>query len=368
MGTKCGALAPLPLGRMPIRKRSLDAMGSLPDSGLPMKRNRHDSIQSIGSVDFLSNSDLMREGFCGPNGEMLGVPNDSLIADENWGVLNPLAGSSLLNDAVVPQSNVHSMNSHHNHQLPQLDAELKGSGLLDMGMPYGALMGGMPRTPRSFGPGGIVDLQTTPSSSSGVYMASGNNRYQPNPVSLNDLYTRPIDEEMVCAIMNINNSTTKKNRKTKTQGRRQTTKFKNKHSLQKIVGKKTNLKFKAEKTSRTSKGLGKHVASRAWRPAGYVRISPEIDDDDCEFVNGPNGPVRRERKNNREKRRRQAMNDRFDELTDVLLEDLQNEYLQKKTKWNKADVLAEAIKSIKGLRQQLTTLKHEESFSDRAQI
>jgi hypothetical protein len=110
----------------------------------------------------------------------------------------------------------------------------------------------------------------------------------------------------------------------------------------------------------TSPTTGKAGTSRAWRPAGQAKhIRSVREEDDFETVQGPNGPVRRERKNNREKRRRQAMNDRFDELTDVLLEDKRDEKLQQKVKWNKADVLAEAIRAIRGLRDEVDDLSRQ---------
>jgi len=69
--------------------------------------------------------------------------------------------------------------------------------------------------------------------------------------------------------------------------------------------------------------------------------------------------VARKRKNNRERQRRQGLNQKFQALIEVLaLQDSRNAMRvgggSKGPKWNKHDILAEAIHEIKNLRTRLT--------------
>eukprot|EP00944_MAST-04C_sp_MAST-4C-sp1_P000946 g946.t1 len=271
---------------------------ALQQQSQPLKRKRRDSIQSIGSVDyFRSTADLMREGLGAASTSDFGNGTSSLLSGGQW-------------DGFAEMFE----NNSGNLNLTQLDDESE-------------FLGGI------VGEGSSVTVD-------GV-----------GPISTG-------------ALRNINRARRKtpvKKRKTKVQNSSNENR-ESSSSRGTNGGVSTEDGTKAQRVRRRKAGnKSKPTTSRAWRPAGQARHIPsELDEESkYEVIEGPNGPVRRERKNNREKRRRQAMNDRFDELTDVLLEDLQDEKLQRKTKWNKSDVLGEAIRAIRGLRSEMEELRKE---------
>lgn len=99
---------------------------------------------------------------------------------------------------------------------------------------------------------------------------------------------------------------------------------------------------------------GPQPSSRA-QPSRSRATAPGVAPMSCDSAEAV--PCRRERKNNREKRRRQAMNDRFQELVDLLTPPGGAPQQPVRPKWNKADVLGQAISAINDLRVEVAELR-----------
>eukprot|EP00941_MAST-03F_sp_MAST-3F-sp1_P001337 g1337.t1 len=312
---------------------------ALQQQSQPLKRKRRDSIQSIGSVDyFRSTADLMREGLGAASTSDFGNGTSSLLSGGQW-------------DGFAEMFE----NNSGNLNLTQLDDELNKFPNTLSNLGYGTIGSEIPRTPRTQLSDPFSVISATPNESEflGGIVGEGSS------VTVDGV--GPISTGALRNINRARRKTPVKKRKTKVQNSSNENR-ESSSSRGTNGGVSTEDGTKAQRVRRRKAGnKSKPTTSRAWRPAGQARHIPsELDEESkYEVIEGPNGPVRRERKNNREKRRRQAMNDRFDELTDVLLEDLQDEKLQRKTKWNKSDVLGEAIRAIRGLRSEMEELRKE---------